>query len=656
MSSDGENDINQGPACVQCRKKKHKCSRGEPCQSCLASGSTCFYTEYKKRGAKPGYIETLTRRMDQLESLVLGQSLLLASQGHIPPIKNEDTLKQTLDQVRNTLNSAKSNGSAEMASNHGSPQQERERKRKRSYYSETDFDSILPPEGLLVELVRLHFERIHPWIPILHQLTFEQNFKTRNRSEIVLAAITAATIKFTDLDHTQQKYYYKRCRQAVILASMDRFSVETLQASVIIAYDTIGSGRGPRSWSIVSSATRVVEQLGLAGEDDDMEKNKLLNRVGFLSPPKNLTETEERRRIFWSIFQMDRFCSVTTGWNTSLTSTDVKRRLPTNGEWFKERIYKQARYFNISDPDVDSTDANDALGGYAYLIEATECLNRVACFLLREKIDFTTRDGLRRWFDGFQALDAMLVRWKTFLPEKWQVATVNPTGGMDENLTLAHISHNTSVLLLHHNVAYPPTDLNIRLPSLNSSQTCFAAAMEITTITSQFLVHVRIAVSPPFAFCLFVAARTILAHSLHYRTDLDPSFGVLVQSLREISKRWAANGPETDNLAGKLATKLEKAKHMNSPINAREAVFEDDEGDDLMFSLASPTLIEGFGTYALHPLASAGDQVITDNANVGSASTISSSSNIEFELPHNLTDFDHIFTWADDPRSVRTNL
>jgi hypothetical protein len=215
MSSDGENDINQGPACVQCRKKKHKCSRGEPCQSCLASGSACFYTEYKKRGAKPGYIETLTRRMDQLESLVLGQSLLLASHGHLPPIKNEGSLTQTLDQVRNTLNSAKS--TSEVMSTHGSPQHDR--KRKRSYYSETDFDSILPPEGLLIELVRLHFERIHPWIPILHQLTFEENFKTRNRSEIVLAAITAATIKFTDLDHTQQKYYYKRCRQAVILFS-----------------------------------------------------------------------------------------------------------------------------------------------------------------------------------------------------------------------------------------------------------------------------------------------------------------------------------------------------------------------------------------------------------------------------------------------------
>ncbi|GAB5591288.1 hypothetical protein Unana1_06188 [Umbelopsis nana] len=650
MSSDGETDVTQGPACVQCRKRKHKCSRGEPCQSCLATGALCYYAEFKKRGAKPGYIETLTKRMDQLESIVLGQSLLLASQGHVLP--TDDSLTERLDQLRNRLLTNGERNSItlnyEMA--------QIERKRKRSYSNESESDNILPPEHLLSELCRIYFQQIHPWIPILHQSTFEMRCKSPSRSVTVLQAITAATIKFTDLGQTEQEFYYKRCRQAVLLASMDRFSVETLQASIIIAFDTIGSGRGPRSWSIVSSATRVVEQLGLAGEDDDMDTNKLLNRVGFLNPAKNVTETEERRRIFWSIFQMDRFCSVTTGWNTSLTSTDVKRRLPTEGGLFKDKIYKKTRYFNISDPDVDSTDINDALGGYAYLIEATECLNRVAAFLLREKINFSTRESLRSWFDGFQALDSMLVRWKTFLPEKWQVASVQADGRMDENLTLAHITHNTSVLLLHHNIAYPPPDLHVRLPSLNSAQTCFSAALEIATIASKFLVHVRIVVSPQFAFCLFVAARTLLAHSIHCSTSLDPSFGVLVNSLRELSNRWDGNGPKQDNLANKLASKLENARTMNSPINARMVVFEEDEGVGSMFSLASPSVVEGLRSTSYQPGVHSNGHDMNDNSAVELSPGISANSVTEFELPNTLTDFDHIFMWADYPRNARGPL
>ncbi|KAI8575008.1 hypothetical protein K450DRAFT_263777 [Umbelopsis ramanniana AG] len=649
MSSDGENEVSQGPACVQCRKRKHKCSRGEPCQSCLASGAMCYYAEFKKRGAKPGYIETLTKRMDQLESIVLGQSLLLASQGLVP--KTDGPLSQKLEHLRSGLMlNADQNGTISQYET-----SQNDRKRKRSFSNESETDNILPPENLLKELCKLYFQQIHPWIPILHRSTFEEKCKSPNRSNTVLQAITAATIKFTNLDQMEQDYYYKRCRQAVLLASMDRFSVETLQASIIIAYDTIGSGRGPRSWSIVSSATRVVEQLGLAGEDDDMDTNKLLNRVGFLVPAKNVTETEERRRIFWSIFQMDRFCSVTTGWNTSLTSSDVKRRLPTDGTLWKEKIYKKTRYFNISDPDVDSTDVNDALGGYAYLIEATECLNRVASFLLREKVNFTTREGLRTWFDGFQALDSMLVRWKTFLPEKWQVASVQADGNMDENLTLAHITHNTSVLLLHHHVAYPPADLNVRLPSLNSAQTCFSAALEIATISSKFLIHVRITVSPQFAFCLFVAARTVLAHSIHCNAELDGSFGVLVNSLREISSRWNANGPKQDNLANKLANKLENARNMNSPINARKVVFEEEEGIGSMFSLASPSFVDGFRSISYQPVTPSSGHDITDN-NIEPSSGMSTNSVTEFELPNTLTDFDHIFMWADYPRNVRDPL
>ncbi|KAH8556082.1 fungal-specific transcription factor domain-containing protein [Umbelopsis sp. PMI_123] len=650
MSSDGENEVSQGPACVQCRKRKHKCSRGEPCQSCMASGAMCYYAEFKKRGAKPGYIETLTKRMDQLESIVLGQSLLLASQGLMP--QSDGPLSQKLDHLRHGLMlNADRDGSTSHCS---SPQNDR--KRKRSFSNESETDNILPPEDLLKDLCRLYFEQLHPWIPILHQDTFEEKCKSPNRSILVLQAITAATIKFTNLDQMEQEYYYKRCRQAVLLASMDRFSVETLQASIIIAYDTIGSGRGPRSWSIVSSATRIVEQLGLAGEDDDMDNNKLLNRVGFLVPAKTVTETEERRRIFWSIFQMDRFCSVTTGWNTSLTSSDVKRRLPTEGSLFKYMIYKKTRYFNISDPDVDSTDVNDALGGYAYVIEATECLNRVATFLLHEKIDFTTREGMRTWFDGFQALDSMLVRWKTFLPEKWQVASVQSDGRMDENLTLAHITHNTSVLLLHHHIAYPPADLNVRLPSLNSAQTCFSAALEIATIASKFLLHMRNSVSPQFAFCLFVAARTVLAHSTHCNADLDGSFGVLVDSLREISSRWNANGPKQDNLANKLATKLENAKNMNSPINARKVVFEEDEGIGSVFTLASPSFVEGFRSATYPSVVPTNGHDIADNGMEPSPGISTNSATTEVELPSNLTDFDHIFMWADYPRNVRDPL
>ncbi|CAN6618202.1 hypothetical protein TRVA0_007S01442 [Trichomonascus vanleenenianus] len=656
MTGDGDDESSPsgaqspGPACVPCRTKKHKCSRGDPCETCVAAGSRCYYVERQKRGVKPGHFESLNRRMEQLESLVLGQSLMIAKNRE----SNEQALAAALDKMRQELlNEVKGPNQRkrpvirrESASVTDSPQSARlsidheidHRSFKRIKETPRTEDTLLPSEEIMLELCDHYFRQIHPWIPILHEEDFMQEFKERSPKILpVLQAICAVTVKYTNLAHSRQDSYYHQCREAVLLRSMDRFSVETLQASVIIAFDTIGSGRGPRSWSIVSSATRVVEQLGLSTEEDTVTKQRLLGRVGLLRPAKTVTEREVRRRIFWAIFQMDRFCSVTTGWNTCITGSDVRLRLPTEGYLFRDQVDRKTRYFNISDPEVDPTDDNNALGGYAYLIEATECLSRVSNFLRQERVDPAHRSWLKVWFTNFQALDSMLVRWKNFLPPKWQYASATFHGKMDENLTLAHVTHNTSIILLHQNVAFPPPGLNFGLPSQNSIQTCIVAANEITTITSNFLVHVKISPSPQFALCIFVAARILLTHSVAEGTVLNPNFNTLVDSLWEISKRWAAGGPTKANLASKFATRLLDAQNSRSAIDSRAAVFnsDDDEDNEAFLSLASPPIVEMFQDYRD---VQAPDTAIFD-----------------FDIENAFTDLDHIFMWHDNVAAATGN-
>ena len=70
---------------------------------------------------------------------------------------------------------------------------------------------------------------------------------------------------------------------------MECFSVESLQALVILAFDIIGRGQGPSSWSIVGSMTRTVEQLRLDTEPTDSESSGLdvdylIRRMSFLPP------------------------------------------------------------------------------------------------------------------------------------------------------------------------------------------------------------------------------------------------------------------------------------------------------------------------------------------------------------------------------------
>lgn len=320
--------------------------------------------------------------------------------------------------------------------------------------------------------------------------------------------------------------------------------------------------------------------------------------VGLVQPTNDWTELEERRRLFWIIFMLDRFCSVTTGWNTSLTSDDVHRRLPADGGYFTREEPVITPYFGIwnkaaarigrslanipapyseEDPTAEqpqSASPNSAngyidaskLGAFAYCVEATESLSQVTTFFLQQRINAQDKEHAVSWLTRFKELDLRLVQWKLFLPPRWRDSNISEDRtviNMDPNLTLAHITHNTSMILLHHPIAFPAKSWNdyVALPKECSAQTCELAAIETSNIVSKFLTYTPIPfVNVQFAFCAFVAAKALLFD--HHRGSLRPEFGRLVRDLWEMSRRWehSANG-STDpppNQAGIYAHHLER--------------------------------------------------------------------------------------------------
>ena len=413
--------------------------------------------------------------------------------------------------------------------------------------------ATLPPEDLIYSLVDDYFVNIHPWVPVLHQKLFMERMEDPVRRRelttlLILNAIVSVSVRFSKdprlTGNSQlQERYSKQCCQFVIVQSMNTFSVESLEALVIIAFDTIGSGKGPSSWSIVGSMTRTVEHLQLSFEDEDEHAQKgtgefLIRRMAFLDRPKSWSESEERRRVFWNVFQMDRFCSIATGWNTSLTSTDVRRRLPCEGAIWEAGTPVKTPFFGIADRSQRSTphgsapsstrqltDAGEleSIGGFAFCIEATESLSLVTDFFLRHAVDLTHVQEVQIWLMRFKELDLRLVSWKLFLPPKWAIARVEDNH-MDPNLTLAHLTHNTAVILLHQSIALPSAKWKscpITLPSTTSGDTCITAAIEISTIASKFLSTMNGPANPQFSFCLFMAGRVLLgeykAHRLAYK-------------------------------------------------------------------------------------------------------------------------------------------
>ncbi|KIH91808.1 hypothetical protein SPBR_01307 [Sporothrix brasiliensis 5110] len=453
----------------------------------------------------------------------------------------------------------------------------------------------------------------------------------RSRSHVLLTAMDALTVE--------------NLQALIILAFHDIGSGRTARAWSIVAsltrtVDYLGLNTEAEDDENSSHVTRTNGTKRGGGHKQQQQQqgqqqkqnHTLLHPMSLLSPPSNWIEEEERRRVFWCVLLLDRFCSVGTGWTTGLAAADVHRRLPADGFFFhkdepvltpymygappssgggpstgdvdrardrevRDRDLDRDRERDPADPPVRSPASthvhghNTNVGALAYCIEAAESLSRVVSTFLRQSVDFGSRPDVSRWLTRFKELDLQLVHWKMYLPQRWRDSNVSRQPArvnMDPNLTLAHITHNTSTLLLHQRIAYPDAAwwaqwtsmVKVKLPSVCSAETCQNAAIETAAITSKYLRFTpkHRPVASQFAFCVYISARVLLLHGRSEvgrevsssgmtngaatgdATDVDvlPEFFSLLRSLEDMDRRWlgSSSNSRLDQDASKKSTSL----------------------------------------------------------------------------------------------------
>ncbi|KAJ8109655.1 hypothetical protein OPT61_g7304 [Boeremia exigua] len=581
----------------------------------------CVYeTKRIKPGLKSGAVENLHRRLDELERRIeqkdaesprrtcddadTGMSTASASSG-------ESAAQSILALLARELPKLVNQGQSEPILAPASTRDSCKRRRQNEALdvaSRTDDAPSLPTADILEPVLAAYFTQIHPWIPMIHKGRFYERLADEKQGEqllIVLHSMVLAASKFVP---GAALHVNAHTRRWIVSSAMDSLSLENLQALIILAFNDFGDGNAEKAWSIVGSMTRTVEYTQLAQEQEEGEQRPFSQPYAPLPYAVHWTEVEERRRVFWNVFLLDRLCSVTQGWNTSLTSDDVFRRLPCDGYLWRKQEPVLTPYFGIWDrskgrignpidflsrhPSPGHGSGNveyhktigdhapssaftqyqhsdmSTVGAFAYNIEATESMSRVMSYFLQQKVNVRDQSDISSWLTRFKELDLRLVHWKMLLPQKWK-ANPNLTRQvplMDPNLTTAHITHNASMILLHQTIAYPPLHWGFcnRLPSSCSAEACYSAGVEIATITRKYLSK-SLSDSPigsQYAFCIFIAARALLIHWRYEAEERLPAeFWSLLQSLDEMSIRWCAFAqppPQGQNLFAKYASRLKE--------------------------------------------------------------------------------------------------
>ncbi|KAG9251623.1 uncharacterized protein F5Z01DRAFT_627356 [Emericellopsis atlantica] len=556
-------------ACNCCRRRKLKCSREVPaCQQCRKAGNALENIVHKSTGASGAQTQSQSSLPTHLDDNQHEQYNTLAF------FAREF---QRFNESQNQYNTpSSSNGDS------GRPQ----KRRRLESFAAPPTDAIhidrLPLDDDLASVLEAYFTHVHPWIPMIHEARLRRRLAADTEQlelGIVLHAMTLVAAKFIPDEQASKRWtlgpdHASDSRDHLIAVAMRSLSVENVQALIMLAFD----------------------DLAVEGDEDDAERQTLLRPCISLPAPEDWTEVEERRRVFWNAFNLDRLCSVTTGWNTSLTSDDVHRRLPCDGIKWRKEDEVTTPYFGIWDksaarignpiaflPEVQTPSETgtspgtasspvdmSTVGAFAYCIEATESLSRVTTYFLQQRVNMRDQRDLGRWLTRFKELDLRLVHWKMLLPHKWKVDTSSQRARMDPNLTLAHITHNASMILLHQPIAFPlpAWPFKDRLPSHCSAHTCQAAAGEIATIARNYLQNAppAVPVTSQFAFCLYVASRVCLVQWRHGQSTamavapLAPAFWLLLESLDIMAQRWAGpHAVDMDaawNLASKYAAKL----------------------------------------------------------------------------------------------------
>jgi hypothetical protein len=265
-----EDDI---PACQSCRRKKARCSREQPCSQCVRFDVQCIYDDRRlKPGLRAGVVDSLSRRIETLENMFLGQEILwkqmwetLHPNLKFPGTSAEETRKEgeesARDEIRDRQDELKRSLLQVAATRKVDEQVARPVKRQRVDISvasspEQGSNGMTAAEiidsDLLGQLVEFYFQNIHHWIPILHVRRFRhqiQSSEGRESAIYILYALVAVCIRFVNdpriPDEDRKARVAESCRQKVVLCSMESFSVENLQALVIIAFDTVRPGLSP---------------------------------------------------------------------------------------------------------------------------------------------------------------------------------------------------------------------------------------------------------------------------------------------------------------------------------------------------------------------------------------------------------------------------
>ncbi|KAK1149391.1 hypothetical protein N8T08_006614 [Aspergillus melleus] len=507
-------------ACVVCRRRKLRCDGKKPsCGTCARLGHECAYDEVRKKsGPKRGYVKQLEARLAQVETLLRTQEGSAQTNDFSAPAQNELTdipESTTLSNSTSTpISPPEATGNQPLPGQVYLPPPVRDSHTFAWDMISLGLEEPLPAREVIDELNQIYFEKIHPALPIIHRPRHlaAMDLAPNIRPPVCLQYITwshAATV--SDKYHNLHELFYQRARKYAELEEMKGLGEGVLSLACCQTWLLIGTYEFrmmcfPRAWLSVGKASRLSLMLGLNRIDGLGHGVKQS-----LPAARDWTEKEERRRVFWMTYCVDRYASVGTGWPVLMDDRDITTNLPASEEAFVKGQPQQT----ASVSDIVAGDRIPTLSPFGSVVFMAYLFGRNLTHLHRPDPQDNEHDLNGLYWQRHRSHDNILLHFALAMPNHLRL----PAGVADPNVIFCNMAIHTSTICLHQAAIFKAEKNKISEQiATESKRRCIVAADQISNIM-KMISHMDLTIMNPFmAFCVYIAARVFVQY-LKSRSD-----------------------------------------------------------------------------------------------------------------------------------------
>jgi len=583
-------------SCVTCQARKVKCDRVRPsCGWCEKNGRQCSYSKKQRPGPKPGSGHDLAEKVSRLESVVQLLSKQLedhicvrssiesgstASQSpQVPERRAHDVLPPTPsvgegnklswlsqvtlsdqtqpDQVARDTTPKYQNETYVRAFTPVTPHISPSLNTTVGWQSETVEPELPPPEQLYV-LVDLYFKHINTWIPMLDRvITFDilsRQWVPDESDRVLLHAIVFVSLRFSrDPTHTPEvrELYRRSLKRRVQMYSLDHSNIRTIQSMVLLTVDMLGTSHCPETSNMVAMITQSILNFRLGFElghsvNSSGQATTSVLRSRLLPPPSSWIENEERRRLFWVVYSMDRYTTLGSHSRFGIDEKTARRRLPCRYDLFSEDRHVETRWprWDEFHGDVqEDTNQNAAnLGSYSYHCELLKIMSQTHEFL-QISLDINSQADIDQWRQRYSELDQWLSIWLRSLPGEYSEISQfchSDTKSKISNWIILQTAFVVAIIHLHAPAAYPSETSVLFRPSYDAMQKCLGAVASLKELTLDVVnTDMLDLLGPGFALAMWIATRLLLIHASVEGHTLDSNIFFFMDTLRQLGKYWS---------------------------------------------------------------------------------------------------------------------